>query len=187
MRNWNPLDIVDEVQAAQIWLGLDPATPPPFDPETEPTKSVLVLTQLFKNAVSAGQLKCCRKEVTGENVVETTIGPKIIKTVSHYFSLQDLANFATERGETPEFVEALQRPKRPIYTEGENKPFSTTEKTTLLVVIAAMCKHAEIDYSERGSAQRIREMTEELGASVTDDTIRKILAKIPDAMERRMK
>ncbi len=30
-------------------------------------------------------------------------------------------------------------------------------------------------------------MTEEIGAAVTDDTIRKVLANIPSALETRMK
>ena len=51
-------------------------------------------------------------------------------------------------------------------TESKEKPMTTTERTTLLTIVAALCDYSAID---------------------TDDTIRKILAKIPDALERRMR
>jgi hypothetical protein len=61
----------------------------------------------------------------------------------------------------------------------------TKEKTTLLVLVAALCMHAKLDPQARGASQRIREMTEDLGAGVDDETIRTLLKQIPDAMERR--
>lgn len=67
------------------------------------------------------------------------------------------------------------------------KPLSTTERNTLLTIIAALCEYSAIKYQERGAASQIAKMTEELGAVVTDDTIRKALAKIPDALETRKK
>lgn len=60
-------------------------------------------------------------------------------------------------------------------------------RRTLLTVIAALCKSIGVNVAQRGASQRIKKMTEELGAPVNDETIRKILADIPDAVESRMK
>lgn len=68
-----------------------------------------------------------------------------------------------------------------------DKPLSTTERNTLLTIIAALCDRSGIKHQERGTAQRIMEMTDEIGAHVDDGTIRTALAKIPDALETRMK
>lgn len=67
------------------------------------------------------------------------------------------------------------------------KPLTTTERYTLLTIIAAFCKYESFDPQGRGVATQIAQMTDDLGAPVTDDTIRKILAKIPDALESRKK
>ncbi len=72
-------------------------------------------------------------------------------------------------------------------TESKEKPMTTTERTTLLTIVAALCDYSAIDPAGRGAAAQIAGMTADLGAAVTDDTIRKVLAKIPDALERRMR
>lgn len=68
-----------------------------------------------------------------------------------------------------------------------DKPIATTERNTLLTIIAALCDYSAIDPAGRGAANQIAKLTEKLGATVTDDTIRKALAKIPDALEARTK
>lgn len=68
-----------------------------------------------------------------------------------------------------------------------NKPLHPNERVSLLVVIAALCDHAAINPSERGAAVQIAKMTEKLGAPVSDDTIRRVLDKIENAVESRMK
>jgi len=67
------------------------------------------------------------------------------------------------------------------------KVLSTRQRRTLLTMLAALCKRANVDTTARGAAQRIREMTEELGAPVNDDTIKAILNELPEAIEARMK
>ena len=67
------------------------------------------------------------------------------------------------------------------------KPLTTTERNTLLTIIAALCDYSAIKHQERGAATQIAKLTEEIGAIVTDDTVRKALAKIPDALAARMK
>lgn len=67
------------------------------------------------------------------------------------------------------------------------KPLTTTERNTLLTIIAALCDYSAIDPTGRSTAGQIAKLSEELGAPVTDDTVRKVLAKIPDALESRKK
>ncbi len=68
-----------------------------------------------------------------------------------------------------------------------DRAMTTTERNTLLTIIAALCDYSDIKLQERGAASKIVKMTEEIGAPVTDDTIRNVFGKIPDALESRKK
>ena len=63
----------------------------------------------------------------------------------------------------------------------------TTERNTLLTIIAALCDYSAIKPDDRGAARQIAELTEDIGAAVSDDTVRRWLKMIPDALETRMK
>ena len=67
------------------------------------------------------------------------------------------------------------------------KPLAPKERNSLLVLIGALCKEVGIDPNERGVAISLVRMTEILGAPLTDDTIRKILNQIEDAVDLRSK
>lgn len=71
--------------------------------------------------------------------------------------------------------------------EGEGPPLTQRRKRTYSTLIAALCIKAGISWEGRGAAQRIKEATEEIGAPVSDDTIKSILSDIPDALDSRMK
>jgi len=73
------------------------------------------------------------------------------------------------------------------YPEKAEQKLSTRSRRTLLTIIGALCNKSGIDYQNRGAAKRISEFTEEIGAAVTDDTIRKIINEIDDAIESRLK
>jgi hypothetical protein len=67
----------------------------------------------------------------------------------------------------------------------EEKPLRTRERTTLLVIIAALAKDAGIDVGETWkSAQRIEKLTLDLGARISPEAISQKLREIPDALER---
>jgi hypothetical protein len=68
-----------------------------------------------------------------------------------------------------------------------DKPLETTERNTLLTIIAALCDYSAIDHQKSGAASQIEKLTLDIGAAVTDDTIRKVLKKIPEALRTRMK
>ncbi|WP_334159761.1 ATP-binding protein [Achromobacter insolitus] len=64
---------------------------------------------------------------------------------------------------------------------------ATTERNTLLIIIAALCKYSEIDLNERGATANVVQRTDDIGAPVSDDTVRKVLGQIPDALATRKK
>jgi len=67
------------------------------------------------------------------------------------------------------------------------KPLSATERNTLLVMIAALCKKSGIAPQDRTSASQVARLVDDIGGSVSDETIRKALKQIPDAVARRGK
>ncbi|WP_300340238.1 hypothetical protein [Accumulibacter sp.] len=89
--------------------------------------------------------------------------------------------------ELVEMASTLPKTEESPASKIPEKRLTTTERNTLLVIIAALCDYSAIKYQDRGAAGQIAKMTEEIGAPVTDDTIRTALAKIPDALETRMK
>ena len=70
---------------------------------------------------------------------------------------------------------------------GKHKAPGKRERDTLLTIIAAFCNDEGMNLKERGLAAKIAQMTQKLGASVDEDTIRKVLAQIPAAVGSRMK
>ena len=67
------------------------------------------------------------------------------------------------------------------------KPIAASERNSLLTIIAALCDYSGINLKNRGTACQIAKLTEEFGAPVSDDTMRRTLAKIPEALGVRMK
>jgi len=95
-----------------------------------------------------------------------------------------------------EKFKALRQEKETIEAERDalnliinkkEKPLSTKERHTLLVMIASLCKAVDIDYTQRGVATAIQLLTENIGAPITDDTIRNVLKQINEAMDVRSK
>jgi len=66
------------------------------------------------------------------------------------------------------------------------KTLGTTERNTLLVIIAALCKETRLDWRKgAGAPANIVRMADELGIKISEDTIRTHLDKIDDAIEAR--
>ncbi len=81
-----------------------------------------------------------------------------------------------------EFEQAINGP-----SEKREKPLATIERNSLLTIIAALCDKDAIIHQERGAAARIAALTDEIGANVSEDTVKRALDKIPDALESRKK
>jgi hypothetical protein len=67
------------------------------------------------------------------------------------------------------------------------KGLNATERNSLLTIVAALCDYSAIKYTDRGAASQIARLTDDIGASVSDDTVRRWLKEIPSALESRMK
>lgn len=88
---------------------------------------------------------------------------------------------AVKTKEITRFIQSLED------ASPEIKPLASKERNSLLVLLAAVCKHGDIDPNQRGIATSLVAMTELIGAPLTDDTIRKILSQIEPAIESRSK
>lgn len=96
-------------------------------------------------------------------------------------SLPEDSVLVVRTNEITRFIQSLED------TPETEKPLTSKERNSLLVLIGALCKEVDIDPKERGVATSLVHMTEELGAPLTDDTIRKILNQIDEAVELRTK
>lgn len=70
-------------------------------------------------------------------------------------------------------------------SKAQPAPLKTTERHSLLILIAALCHHSNIDTRSRGIASAIVAITEKFGTTLSDDTVRRILKKLPEAIESR--
>lgn len=67
------------------------------------------------------------------------------------------------------------------------KELSAKERNTLLIIIAALCQKAGIDHQHRNATEQVLKLIDRIGGNITDDTIRTVLKKIPDALAVRAK
>ena len=68
------------------------------------------------------------------------------------------------------------------------KPLRTTERNTLLTIIAALCKDADYDITKHAkTAGLIQSTAAGMGLSIGESTIEGHLKKIPNALAGRMK
>ena len=103
---------------------------------------------------------------------------------SNYYpagKLPDDAVYVVRTEEALRFLSSLEE------RNNQEQPLNTREKNTLLVLLATMCKQASFDWTERGISSAMEQATEELGVHISDDTIRKVLKQIPEAIESRQK
>ncbi|ABI39856.1 hypothetical protein Shewmr4_2785 [Shewanella sp. MR-4] len=80
--------------------------------------------------------------------------------------------------EVTRFIQSLE-------DESTSKPLNNIERNTLLVLIGALCKEANVDWNQRGISASLVAMTDLIGAPVTDDTVRKVLKQIGPAIDAR--
>lgn len=72
-------------------------------------------------------------------------------------------------------------------SEDWDKPLTATERNTLLTIIAALCENFKITIADPKAAGKISGLTDLISTPVTDETVRKVLKLIPDAVGRRKK
>ena len=84
-------------------------------------------------------------------------------------------------------IQRLQEQLAAIRAELAHKPIATKERNTLLTIVAALCAASGIDPTARGTATKIAEAADLLGAPVDDGTVLKWLKQVPDAVRSRSK
>lgn len=98
-------------------------------------------------------------------------------------ALPDDAVFVVRTAVLTRFVESLSDEEK-----NEEKPLETKERNTLLCIIGALCKEAQIPFLNHSKAARLIQSTaQKMGVSIGETTIEGHLKKIPDALASRMK
>lgn len=174
---------------------LDESTVFEYSGEEITRRGIFDLVMIGDNVISIEKwAKLLAKDTTAElvfstiDIVEDTDGVK-------YHVLESGGPLPKEGGYLPDDVLIGVRPEALLAFEKlatgtpdrSEKPLQKTERDTLLTIIAAFCKYESLDPQGRGAATEIMRMTDDLGAHVDAGTIRRWLAQIPDALERRMK
>lgn len=144
---------------------------------------------LKRNSVF-GKLKAISSKLgTSANIIgkETKLDPREArvdcKTLDYYDH-----ELVVRKSEIDRFVLSVQGeklPEPPVILE--EKTLASRERNTLLTVIGALCHQLDIDPSARGVSSAVQRMTELVGVSISDDSIRKILSEVEPALERRQK
>ena len=55
----------------------------------------------------------------------------------------------------------------------------------MLVILAALCREAKVDYNQKGTAAVIEKMIQNIGVSISEETVLKYLKQIDNAVESR--
>lgn len=107
---------------------------------------------------------------------------------SHEFDDQKFSRMELHRWISDNsFPSLYQFSATPPKIDLSESPLSTTERNSLLIIIAALCRTAGIDHQSKGVAPKIVAMVDRLGAGLSIDpkTVSKALKQIPEAVAAR--
>ncbi|WP_335923899.1 hypothetical protein [Shewanella indica] len=105
--------------------------------------------------------------------------PRRLPTFYPATNLDELdAVLVVRTAEVTRFIQSLEDDSHP-------KVLNNNERNTLLVLIGALCKEANVDWNQRGISASLVAMTDLIGAPLSDETIRKVLKQIDSAIESR--
>lgn len=96
-------------------------------------------------------------------------------------------DFVFRLTELDKFCEYLNDADGSAKRDDAGRSIGARERNTLLVLIAALAREANFDLNKRGIVASIELLTQQFGAPVSDDTIRRVLNQIPEAVEARKK
>lgn len=99
------------------------------------------------------------------------------------FSREELGRWTRENGLETNYKFSRNTPE---VGAGE-KALGANERNTLLVIIAALCKRANIDADNHKAASELVRAIESIGLTLTNDTTRKVLAQVGNAVATRKK
>jgi len=97
-----------------------------------------------------------------------------------FFNCLDLESYPHQlvirTDELTRFIQSLQ--DAPSEIQQEDKPLSTKEYKTLLIIIYALLKRLDIDFSERTASSKISRIIDRAGKTLSLNTIRKVLRQL---------
>jgi hypothetical protein len=131
----------------------------------------VILMRTYKNRHDGEEINDLIKSIINDSKLKD---PRVVELIGRY---------KYEVAQNSELRNKIRMPE-PAKVD---RPITTRARRTMLTIIAALCKKAEIDYQERGAATEIKKATERIKAPVDDETIRKLLDEIEDAVDSRMK
>jgi hypothetical protein len=121
-----------------------------------------------------------------KNVTDSLTGGEFARQLSEDYE-SPLMLFGWPKDESPDFKK--YKSETPPQFGGSisrlNNELRSDAEGTYLVLLDALCKKAGLDIRERGMPKRIGGIVYELGVSLSDEKIRLILKKIPDAIDFR--
>jgi hypothetical protein len=174
----DPSRVLPEIAAAMVWLGLNPTDTNALD---ENKASVMDCLMYLSQAAEQGELRYYNKKLLKEVAIENT--QETAKIFSYQFTMQNLMDFAKSKDHRLE-----ARTGRTVFDGGPEKPLVTTERNTLLTIIAVLCKEAKLDYSKAAkTAGLIQSMADRMSIRIGETTIENHLKKVPEALEARKK
>ncbi len=96
------------------------------------------------------------------------------------WATETVAKLSALQGERDSLAAMMDR-----HTE-QQKTLTTTERNTLLTIIAVLCKEAKLDYNTASkTAEFVQSTAAAMGVSIGETAIRDHLKKIPDALGTR--
>jgi len=167
------MDLWDLESAIALWNMNDPDQA--IDRQMMVEFKMKPLRDMTIAAVTAGKLKTFRP---CEDPVNALFEPRVFILWAQTKGLPTPQWWDDLTSETDETTDAPTQ---------SDKPMSTKERRTLHVVIGALCQKNKIDPRSRDAVARLVALTQETGAAVGEDTIRKILKELPESIELRMK
>ena len=170
----DPSRTFSQVAAAMIWLGFDTQNTAILDSHL---KEITDCMMMLADAAERGEIRYYDTQVvispSGGNAEAT-------KVTKYTFTLQSLMDFAKIKNHKLACLEGKPKNDNCI---GAEKPLATTERNTLLAIIAVLCDYSAIKHQERGAASQLARLTDEGGASVSSDPVKRALEKSPHSLE----
>ena len=202
LSHWDLRKDLSLLEASCLAAGIDPGMHPSLDDERRARVRFLCneLTGAYRRAFVHARDTCPQPpswraaDLPSQELKMYCVGPECelpmdwedsnfgLKPSDQSFDRGTLAAWFAQSGFTPNyrFVRVDCTPER----LDQDTPIGKKERETFLIIIAALLKHAEVDWNRPDKAARvIQRMAEELGLKIGDSTIEEKLKLIPAAIK----
>jgi hypothetical protein len=177
--------------AALILLGVDPDSVRKDDGDDDEEPRIVRYAPFGRPPMSGERCEAFFRQLQKRvhDIVRMTTSGAHLDGASSVKSPRDWVEWASAKGvHIPwlKWAAAKGLVGDPVREASATKPLGQRERTSLLVVIAALANELGIDVRQTSkAASAIERLTEALGVRVAARTIEEHLKRIPDALERR--